>query len=372
MQSNYELISSFALLAVLLWSSLAWSADALLSGPENLPGTLGDPACAASLAYWGMAANEEPVPEQAPPLRGHVAAVKELRNRYLSCVNTERSMFGDRQVPIHDFDYINDEDSPARQDVDPQRRSPALVDGSSTQPVPRASLTPTRQVVVLDPGHGGKDPGAIGHAHTLEKDIVLEVARRIQQRLEASERYEVVMTRKDDTFVRLRDRIDLARHSEGELFVSLHADSLPEAPAVYGAAVYTLSERASNQEAASLAQKENRADILGGVDLTEHEELVRKILIDLAQRDANDHSIRLAEQMLEELDDVTRMALSRRQQAGFVVLRSPDMPSVLIELGYVSNGLDELRLADGSYQEQLAAAIADAIDRYFKNLILTQ
>ena len=173
------------------------------------------------------------------------------------------------------------------------------------------------------------------------------------------------MTRERDEFVGLRDRLQVARESEGELFVSLHADSLSNSRQVRGAAVYTLSERASSDEAARLAAKENRADILGGVDLTAHEEIVTEILIDLAQRDANNKSIRMAEIMVEELGGVTRMLRERRQQAGFVVLKSPDMPSVLVELGYLSNPEDERRLSHAPHLAELAKAIVRAIDRFF-------
>jgi N-acetylmuramoyl-L-alanine amidase len=248
---------------------------------------------------------------------------------------------------------------------DPEVQTAAFTGGIRAIPVPKPAYPPTRRVVILDPGHGGVDPGAISATNVKEKDIVLEIAHRARRKLEALGRYQVVMTRSDDSFVRLRERLDVARHSGGELFVSMHADSLPQAPGVRGAAVYTLSERASTQEAAELAAKENRADILGGIDLTGHEALVRQILIDLAQRDANNRSIRLAEAVIDELDDVTLMARSRRQQAGFVVLKSPDMPSVLLELGYLSNDLDQRRLQDGGYQDQLASAIVTAIEHYF-------
>jgi N-acetylmuramoyl-L-alanine amidase len=187
----------------------------------------------------------------------------------------------------------------------------------------------------------------------------------LRDQLEATGRYEVVMTRDGDRLVRLRDRLQIARQSEGELFVSLHADSLVRAPRVNGASVYTLSERASNAEAARLARKENRADILAGVDLSDQEDTVTEILIDLAQRDANNKSIRVAELLVEELRGATDMAKRARAQAGFVVLKSPDMPSVLIELGYLSNPDDEKALADPAHIDQLATAVVRAIDRHF-------
>jgi N-acetylmuramoyl-L-alanine amidase len=191
------------------------------------------------------------------------------------------------------------------------------------------------------------------------------MALELRRQLEATGRYRVVMTREADRIVRLRDRLQVARESDGELFVSLHADSLVKAPEVRGASVYTLSEQASNEEAARLASKENRADILAGIDLSDQEDIVTEILIDLAQRDANNKSIRLAELLVSDLRSVSRMARQRRSQAGFVVLKSPDMPSVLIELGYLSNAADEQALRDPDHLARLAAAMVQAVDQYF-------
>lgn len=224
---------------------------------------------------------------------------------------------------------------------------------------------PGKRIIVIDPGHGGIDPGAIGDAGTYEKNVVLAMALELRRQLAATGRYEIVTTRDADSFIRLRDRLQIARQSQGELFISLHADSLRQAQQVAGLAIYTLSERASNEEAARLAQKENRADILGGVDLSDQEDIVTQILIDLAQRDANNKSIRVAELMVDELGGVTTMLRRQRQQAGFVVLKSPDMPSVLIELGYLSNPREEQLLRDPAYLAKLATALVRAIDRYF-------
>jgi N-acetylmuramoyl-L-alanine amidase len=222
------------------------------------------------------------------------------------------------------------------------------------------------RIIVIDPGHGGVDPGAIGgNTNILEKEVALRMGLALRQKLEATGRYKVIMTRDEDRIVRLRDRLQIARQSQGELFVSLHADSLARAPEVRGASVYTLSERASNDEAARLARKENRADILAGVDLSNQEDVVTEILIDLAQRDANNKSVTFAELLVETLHGATKMAKRRRAQAGFVVLKSPDMPSVLVELGYLSNAADEKALADDAHIARLAAAVARAIDLYF-------
>ncbi|NJO37585.1 MAG: N-acetylmuramoyl-L-alanine amidase [Rhizobiales bacterium] len=222
-----------------------------------------------------------------------------------------------------------------------------------------------KRMIVIDPGHGGIDPGASGQRGTFEKNVVLAMALELRRRLVDSGMYDVILTRDDDSFVRLRDRLQIARASGGDLFLSLHADSLSNHRDVRGAAVYTLSDQASTEEAERLASAENRADILGGIDLSHHEPLVTQILIDLAQRDANGKSLKIADLLVAELADVTRLLRNTRQQAGFVVLKSPDMPSALIELGYLSNAKDERRLTDPEHLADLSQAIVRAIDQYF-------
>ncbi len=237
----------------------------------------------------------------------------------------------------------------------------------SIVPVPtqRPSILPLKRIIVVDPGHGGIDPGASGRRGTYEKDVVLAMALEIRRQLVDTGRYDVILTRDDDSFVRLRDRLQIARASEGHLFLSLHADSLANDKDVHGAAVYTLSNQASGEEAERLASIENRADILGGIDLSHHEPLITQILIDLAQRDANSKSIKVGEILVDELGSVTKLLRKRRQQAGFVVLKSPDMPSALVELGYLSNEGDEKRLTDQDHLGDLAKGMVKAIDRYF-------
>ncbi len=235
-------------------------------------------------------------------------------------------------------------------------------------PPPARKPTPRRgkHTIVIDPGHGGIDPGAIGsNTGIYEKNIALAMGLELRRQLVATGRYKVVMTRDKDKVVRLRQRLDIARDSDGELFISLHADSLVKAPSVRGASVYTLSEKASSEEAARLAAKENRTDILAGVDLSGQDDIVTGILIDLAQRDAKNKAIQIAEYLVEELKTVTRLSRRKRSQAGFVVLKSPDMPSVLIELGYLSNLSDEKALADPAHLAKIAKAMVRAIDRYF-------
>lgn len=224
---------------------------------------------------------------------------------------------------------------------------------------------PYEPIIVLDPGHGGVDPGAIGRtSNILEKDVALRMGLALRDQLEATGRYQVIMTREEDRFVPLRDRQLIAREGRGELFISLHVDSLVSAPEVRGASVYAPAEKVSDDEPVRLA-KENRPDVPAGIDLSTQKDVAPKILIDLAQRDANNEAITLAELLVEELNGATRMAKHRPAQAGFVVLNSPGMPSVLIELGYLSNPADEKALADDAHIARLATAVVQAVDAYF-------
>jgi N-acetylmuramoyl-L-alanine amidase len=257
---------------------------------------------------------------------------------------------------------FNNAIAPAAAPGDTQAAAMVVIRPPARKPPPPAE----EPIIVIDPGHGGIDPGAIDSTtNILEKEVNLRMGLALRARLEATGRYKVIMTRDTDRIVRLRDRLQIARQSEGELFISLHADSLARAPDVRGASVYTLSERASTDEAARLARRENRADILAGVDLSDQADVVTEILIDLAQRDANNKSVSFADLLVEELNGATKMAKRRRAQAGFVVLKSPDMPSVLIELGYLSNAADAKALADDAHIARLAAAVAQAVDVYF-------
>ena len=218
------------------------------------------------------------------------------------------------------------------------------------------------RIIVIDPGHGGIDPGAIGSTSgTLEKEVVLRTGLALRDQLQATGRYQVVMTRADDRMVGLLDRVQIASQSQGELFVSLHADSLVTAPQVSGASVYTLSERTSSD----FASKESGAKILAGIDPSNQDDLASEVLLDLAQRDTSNRSVRLAELLVEELNGATRMVKQRPAQASFVVLQSPLIPSVLIELGYLSNPAEENALADDAHIARLTAAMVRAIDAYF-------
>lgn len=221
-----------------------------------------------------------------------------------------------------------------------------------------------RRVVVIDAGHGGTDPGAPGANGVPEKSITLGVAREVARQLEATGRYRAVLTRDRDVYLRLPQRVEIARRAGAELFISLHADALDDRR-VNGATVYTLSERASDAEAAALAARENKADILAGIDLGDAEPDVANILLDLAWRETMNYSARFANYLIPELG--TRITLRRNSHrfAGFVVLKAPDVPSVLVEMGYMSNARDAAFLASDAGRSNIAGALVAAVDRYF-------
>lgn len=239
----------------------------------------------------------------------------------------------------------------------PMRRAAPVRKAPPAKPKPR--------VVVIDPGHGGPDPGTIGFSGHYEKFVAISAAREMARQLTATGRYRAVLTRGGDSYVALRDRVARARLAKAELFVSVHADAHPD-HSTRGASVYTLSEAASDREAAALAAKENKADIVSGVDLRGKPAEISSILIDLSQRETINQSRTYAGMLLESLGKkgVGLLARSHRY-AGFAVLTAPDTPAVLLEMGYLSNRHDERLLLQRGYQRRLASALVDASDRYF-------
>jgi N-acetylmuramoyl-L-alanine amidase len=235
-------------------------------------------------------------------------------------------------------------------------------------PVAIAPSKSARKLVVIDPGHGGIDPGAIGLSKTKEKDVVLAFGHALRQKLKADGKYDVAMTRTGDDFVSLRDRVRLARERGADLFIAIHAD-IVRGQSVRGATIYTLSEKASDAEAEALAQKENRSDIIAGLDFEAESAEVTGILIDLVQRESKARSIVFARKAVTEIRTATGLTGKPLRSAGFVVLKAPDVPSVLIELGYLSSKSDERDLNSPSWREKTAVAMVRAIDKYFSTEI---
>jgi N-acetylmuramoyl-L-alanine amidase len=224
-----------------------------------------------------------------------------------------------------------------------------------------------RRTIVLDPGHGGIDPGAIGLSGVYEKDLAIDAAHLVARELEASKRYRVVLTRTSDEFVPLPDRVARARAADGDLFLSIHADALPD-PGMRGASVFTLSEKASDAQAAALAARENKVDLIAGIDLSRHAPEVSSILIDLARRQTNNQSIRLARRLVDDLGHEVAMLNNSHRSAGFAVLKAPDIPSALVEMGCLSNREEERALRTPSYRQRVAGGIVRSINDYFDSL----
>jgi N-acetylmuramoyl-L-alanine amidase len=223
-----------------------------------------------------------------------------------------------------------------------------------------------RPLIVVDPGHGGIDNGTKGSGGELEKDIVLAFSQALREKLESGGKYRVAMTRVDDSFIQLSERVRFARTRGAALFISVHADALPRKEGLAeGATVYTLSETASDAEAARLAEAENKADVIAGVDLTAEPNDVANILVDLAQRETKTFSMQFARTVVDELKSAARMHKHPLKSAGFKVLTAPDVPSVLIELGYMSTKDDLKQLNSPVWRARTAQAVVKAVEAFF-------
>ncbi|GIX33948.1 MAG: N-acetylmuramoyl-L-alanine amidase [Lysobacterales bacterium] len=236
---------------------------------------------------------------------------------------------------------------------------------------PRPSEAPVasgdREVIIaIDAGHGGEDPGAIGPSGTREKDVTLAIARKLAAAIDAEPGMKAVLIREGDYYIPLQRRYMLARQARADLFVSIHADAFHDQRAA-GSSVYVLSPRGASSEAARwLAERENRSDLVGGVSLADKDDLLAAVLLDLSQGATLEASHRAARHVLKALSAVGRVHKREVERAGFMVLRSPDVPSVLIETAFISNPAEEMRLRDDRHQSRIAAAILEGIRRYFE------
>ncbi len=222
-------------------------------------------------------------------------------------------------------------------------------------------------VIAIDPGHGGRDPGAIGKKGTREKDVALGVANKMKALINRDSGYRAILTRSGDRFVSLRNRVKKAREAEADIFVSLHADSF-RSPSAKGASVYALSLRGASSEAARwIAEKENASDLIGGISLDDKDDLIASVLLDLSQTATIQDSLELGSSVLENIGKVSRLNNSHVQQAGFAVLKAPDMPSILIETAFLSNPAEERKLRDPKHQHKLANAVFAGIKRHLRD-----
>ena len=223
---------------------------------------------------------------------------------------------------------------------------------------------PRDVVVVIDPGHGGKDPGAIGSHHVQEKEVVLSIARKLKTLIDERPGMRAVLTRRGDYYIGLRQRIRMARRDKADLFVAIHADAYRNRSS-HGASVFALSARGASSEAARwLAEKENQSELLGGADLADKDHMLRSVLLDLSQTATISASLGLGEAILGRLSHISQLHHPHVEQAGFVVLKSPDIPSVLVETGFLSNQREAIQLTNANYQGKLANAIANGIEKY--------
>lgn len=241
----------------------------------------------------------------------------------------------------------------------------APVEVQPAQPHPQRDI-----IIAVDAGHGGEDPGAIGPAGTREKDVVLNIARRLASDINNTPGFKAVLTRDSDYYIGLRQRTQLAREQKADFFVSVHADAF-NSPRPEGSSVYALSQRGATSETAQwLADSENRADLIGGVDgslsLRDKDQVLRGVLLDLTMTATLNDSLSIGGQVLEQLGRINRLHKSRVEQAGFMVLKSPDIPSLLIEVGFISNPAEERRLRDPVHQQGLATAIFSGLRAHFE------
>ena len=234
----------------------------------------------------------------------------------------------------------------------------------------RSEPPPVRQgrdlVVAIDAGHGGKDPGATGPHGVVEKDVVLSIAQALSQRVDAQDGMRAVLIRERDQFVRLSRRVEIAREAKADLFISIHADAFRD-PSAHGATVYALStRRASDEIARRAAERENASDLIGDVEISDLDDTLLEVLLDLSQSAAISASMVAGERLIEEMSKVTRMRKTRVQQGSFRVLTAPDIPSIFVETAYISNPREEASLRDASYQRELAGALFTGVVEYFR------
>ncbi|MFS8976442.1 N-acetylmuramoyl-L-alanine amidase [Cupriavidus necator] len=256
----------------------------------------------------------------------------------------------------------------------PRPSAPAVPAPSApaVPPVARDNATPERPfkmrrllTVAIDPGHGGEDPGAIGAAGSREKDVVLQIAHRLRAKIDAQPNMRAMMTRDADFFVPLNVRVQKARRVQADLFVSIHADAFLS-PEAKGASVFALSERGASSSAARwLANKENAADLIGGANMGNKDAQVARVLLDLSTTAQINDSLQVGKAVLGEIGGINKLHKGSVEQAGFAVLKAPDIPSILIETAFISNPEEERKLNDNAHQEQLANAILKGIRAYF-------
>ena len=272
--------------------------------------------------------------------------------------------------PAHPVDPIAEllkRPRPAIAPEAPTTETPANPPTAKADTNPEAPLALTRMVTIaLDPGHGGEDPGAVGRGGNFEKNVVLAIAQRLKSRLEQQPNTRVMLTRDADYFVPLHVRVQKARKVQADLFVSIHADAFVE-PTARGSSVFALSEKGASSTAARwLANKENAADLIGGINISTKNQQLASVLLDLSTTAQINDSLKLAKHVLGEIGSINRLHKPQVEQAGFAVLKAPDIPSILVETAFISNPEEEAKLTDERYQDQMADALARGIRKYLQ------
>ena len=247
-----------------------------------------------------------------------------------------------------------------------QKPLPSEVQTAKSHPPQDKPQAMTRMITIaLDPGHGGEDPGAVGRGGSREKDVVLAIARRLKARIEQQPNMRVMLTRDADYFVPLHVRVQKARKVQADLFVSIHADAWVE-PTARGSSEFVLSEKGASSTAARwLANKENAADLIGGVNIKSHDRQLARVLLDLTTAAQINDSLKVGTAVLNEISGINRLHKRAVEQAGFAVLKAPDIPSILIETAFISNPEEEAKLTDDAYQNRMADAVLKGIKNYF-------
>ena len=273
-----------------------------------------------------------------------------------------------REIPAEPIPPVAEAQKPPepKSETKPElKAAPPEVQPVKTEPQENKQAVTRMITIALDPGHGGEDPGAIGRGGSREKDVVLAIAKRLKAKIEQQPNMRVMLTRDADYFVPLHVRVQKARKVQADLFVSIHADAFVE-PTARGSSVFALSEKGASSTAARwLATKENAADLIGGVNLKNHDKQLASVLLDLSTTAQINDSIKLAKAVLGEIGSINRLHKGAVEQAGFAVLKAPDIPSILIETAFISNPEEEAKLTDDGYQDQMAEAVLKGIRKYF-------
>jgi N-acetylmuramoyl-L-alanine amidase len=273
--------------------------------------------------------------------------------------NWPKELPGDAKPPV-----VADAKPDSKPAVAPDDSAPQV--NAKSNPANEPKLQLTRMITIaLDPGHGGEDPGAIGSRGNREKDVVLSIAKRLKKKIEEQPNMRVMLTRDADFFVPLGMRVQKARKVQADLFISIHADAFVQ-PTARGSSVFALSEKGASSTAARwLANKENSADLIGGVNIKTHDKQLASVLLDLSTTAQINDSLRVGKSVLNEIGGINKLHRGAVEQAGFAVLKAPDIPSILIETAFISNPEEEAKLTDNSYQDEMADAIMTGIKKYF-------